>query len=280
MRESSRAPQPKPAMLISYVVNRFVVLSSLARAASAHEASQDNLSSSLFRFVGIRASQLHIFSIAPSTLRPWFAKNGFLPCASLASTRPPRMNFPQHRYHSRQKKLSSLLPPFNPWNEYAAVHISLPPAHIRLRNARAFPLLPAALASVPIGIVSVRVRVRRGCLLCPQFHFGPRCSGVGSQTHRIPRHQLIGSYGCIQIEPCARMGSRNCSGVGDSSSGSPRGFYSSPPRVWRSSLEQRPGSTKERAILDRYHYGHGHSDMCACLTSILCSLISLIFVLH
>jgi hypothetical protein len=55
-------------MLISYVVNRLVVLSSLARAASAHEASQDNLSSSLFRFFGIRASQHHVFSIAPSTL--------------------------------------------------------------------------------------------------------------------------------------------------------------------------------------------------------------------
>jgi len=110
VRESSRAPQPKPAMLISYVVNRFVVLSSLARAASAHEASQDNLSSSLFRFVGIRASQLHIFSIAPSTLRPWFAKNAFLPCASLASTRPPRMNFPQHRYHSRKKNFLRFFP--------------------------------------------------------------------------------------------------------------------------------------------------------------------------
>jgi len=29
-----------------------------------------------------------------------------------------------------------------------------------LRNARAFPLLPAALASVPFGFVLVRVRVR------------------------------------------------------------------------------------------------------------------------
>jgi len=31
-----------------------------------------------------------------------------------------------------------------------------------LRNARAFPLLPAALASVPFGFVLVRVRVRMG----------------------------------------------------------------------------------------------------------------------
>jgi len=30
-----------------------------------------------------------------------------------------------------------------------------------LRNARAFPLLPAALASVPFGFVLVRVRVLR-----------------------------------------------------------------------------------------------------------------------
>jgi hypothetical protein len=29
-----------------------------------------------------------------------------------------------------------------------------------VRNARAFPLLPAALASVPFGFVLVRVRVR------------------------------------------------------------------------------------------------------------------------
>jgi len=32
-----------------------------------------------------------------------------------------------------------------------------------LRNARAFPLLPAALASVPFGFVLVRVRVRYFC---------------------------------------------------------------------------------------------------------------------
>jgi len=56
------------------------------------------------RLYDIRTSELHIFSIAPSTLRPWLAKNVFfLPCASLASTRPPRMNFPQHRYHSQRK---------------------------------------------------------------------------------------------------------------------------------------------------------------------------------
>jgi len=33
-----------------------------------------------------------------------------------------------------------------------------------LRNARAFPLLPAALASVPFGFVLVRVRVRSAVL--------------------------------------------------------------------------------------------------------------------
>ena len=30
-------------------------------------------------------------------------KKKFLPCASLASTRPPGMNFPRHRYHSQRK---------------------------------------------------------------------------------------------------------------------------------------------------------------------------------
>jgi len=73
-------------MLISFVVIRFVALSSLARAASAHEASEDNFSSSLLRFYDIRASQLHIFSIAPSTLRPWLAKMVFLSCAPLANS--------------------------------------------------------------------------------------------------------------------------------------------------------------------------------------------------
>ena len=34
-----------------------------------------------------------------------------------------------------------------------------------LRNARAFPLLPAALASVSFGFVLVRVRVRENFLL-------------------------------------------------------------------------------------------------------------------
>jgi hypothetical protein len=128
-------------MLVSFVVICFVALSSLARAASAHEASQDNFSSSLFRFYDIRASQLHIFNIAPSALRPWLAKMVFLPFVPLGSTRPPRMNFPQHRSHSQQK-IPSLQPPFNPWNEYAAVHITLPPAHIRVRN---YPLLPKIL---------------------------------------------------------------------------------------------------------------------------------------
>jgi len=36
-----------------------------------------------------------------------------------------------------------------------------------LRNARAFPLLPAALASVPFGFVLVRVRVR----FLPSTHY-------------------------------------------------------------------------------------------------------------
>jgi len=68
-----------------------------------------------------------------------FSVQGSVLKFSLAFTRPPRMNFPQHK---RQKKYPSRLPPFNPWNEYAAVHISPPPAHIRVRN---FPILPKIL---------------------------------------------------------------------------------------------------------------------------------------
>jgi len=39
-----------------------------------------------------------------------------------------------------------------------------------LRNARAFPLLPAALASVPFGFVLVRVRVQSVLHYCNQAH--------------------------------------------------------------------------------------------------------------
>jgi hypothetical protein len=59
-----------------------------------------------------------------------------------------------------------------------------------LRNARAFPLLPAALASVPFGFVLVRVRVRcaqvkivnRKCVEARKF--GPPLSKVEA-VHEI-----------------------------------------------------------------------------------------------
>jgi len=57
-----------------------------------------------------------------------------------------------------------------------------------LRNARAFPLLPAALASVPFGFVLVRVRVHEKrnnyVVLFPRFlvHFG----APGKQSLKSP----------------------------------------------------------------------------------------------
>jgi len=52
--------------------------------------------------------------------------------------------------------------------------------------------------------------------------------GNGSQTHGILQHWLFGSQSLVQTEACTQMGSRNCSGMGDSSSGSPEGLRCSP----------------------------------------------------
>ena len=108
---SPRAATPRPPRPRS----RQMLLHYTSRAASPRPPRSrfyDFRTSPRSRLYDIRTSELHIFSIAPSTLRPWLAKNVFfLPCASLASTRPPRMNFPQHRYHSQRKIFLLLLHP-------------------------------------------------------------------------------------------------------------------------------------------------------------------------
>ena len=52
-----------------------------------------------------------------------------------------------------------------------------------------------------------------------------RLSGLESrQTHGFLQHWLFRSQSLVQTEACTQMGSRNCSGMGDSSSGSPEGL--------------------------------------------------------
>jgi hypothetical protein len=48
------------------------------------------------------------------------------------------------------------------------------------------------------------------------------------QTHGFLQHWLFGSQSLVQTEACTQMGSRNCSGMGDSYSGSPEGLRCSP----------------------------------------------------
>ena len=68
----------------------------------------------------------------------------------------------------------------------------------------------------------------------------------------------------VQTEACTQMGSRNCSGMGDSSPGSPEDFVVFPSSAGgNSSFELHSQSTEERATLGRYHHFHGHSGMCA-----------------
>jgi len=179
VRDSSRAPQPKPVMLISFFFIFFFKAVAIVSPVDKHPSTGCERAPELHNpnppcssRMSSTASSSCLHSLAPhpptrppkiiflhhfsassasallnitssASRRPHFDRGSpkFLTCASLASTRPPRVNFPQHRYHSRQK-LPSLLPPFNPLNEYAAVHISLPPAHIRVRN---IPLLPMIL---------------------------------------------------------------------------------------------------------------------------------------
>jgi len=47
-------------------------------------------------------------------------------------------------------------------------------------------------------------------------------------THGFLQHWLFRSQSLVQTEACTQMGSRNCSGIGDSSSGSPEGLRCSP----------------------------------------------------
>jgi hypothetical protein len=57
----------------------------------------------------------------------------------------------------------------------------------------------------------------------------------------------------------------SCSGMGDSSSGSPEGldFVVVPSSAGgNSSFELHSQSTEERATLGRYHHFRGHSGMC------------------
>ena len=49
-----------------------------------------------------------------------------------------------------------------------------------------------------------------------------------ARKHGILQHWLFGSQSPVQAEACTKMGSRNCSGMGDSSSGSPAKFRGSP----------------------------------------------------
>jgi len=42
------------------------------------------------------------------------------------------------------------------------------------------------------------------------------------------RHEIFRSQSLVQTEACTQMGSRKCSGMGDSSSGSPEGLRCSP----------------------------------------------------
>jgi len=66
---------------------------------------------------------------------------------------------PQEHHQSRSSFWAAQTHRKN-WRNGHVVHQRLIPHLLCLRNARAFPLLPAALASVPFGFVLVRVRVR------------------------------------------------------------------------------------------------------------------------
>ena len=77
-------------------------------------------------------------------------------------------------------------------------------------------------------------------------------SGNGSQTHGILQHWLFGSQSLVQTEACTPMGSRNCSGMGDSSSGSLEGLRCGSPLDTRGEAEV-PGAacpeTEQRRAL-------------------------------
>ena len=78
---------------------------------------------------------------------------------------------------------------------------------------------------------------------------------------------ILGSQSLVQTEACTQMGSRNCSGMGESSSGSLdrlRDFvvvHSS--AGGNSSFELFSQSMEERSTSDRYHHFYDHSGMCA-----------------
>ena len=96
----------------------------------------------------------------------------------------------------------------------------------------------------PLDYSSIKNKIKRGKMSTAVFFskslvdtgvlplistsFGPRRSGNGSQTHGILQHWLFGSQSLVQTEAFTQMGSRNCPGMGDSSSGSPEGLRCSP----------------------------------------------------
>ena len=73
-----------------------------------------------------------------------------------------------------------------------------------MRNARAFPLLPAALASVPFGFVLVRVRVRKAAqLFIPPTPSWKRASiGGGDEDGGVGRRDSgdVGSGLCGEVD--------------------------------------------------------------------------------
>ena len=109
-----------------------------------------------------------------------------------------------------------------------------------------------------------RERYRGGLCRHKKPHFRPRRSGNGSQTHSILKHWLFGSQGLVQTEACTQMGSCSCSGMSDTSFGSPEGLRCNPSSAGgNSSTELNSQSTEKRSTLGRYHHFHGHSGMCA-----------------
>jgi len=67
-----------------------------------------------------------------------------------------------------------------------------------LRNARAFPLLPAALASVPFGFVLVRVRVRVRRFTNDEEW---TCTAYCTSTLQYRSVSVIMQLKCIPYEP-------------------------------------------------------------------------------
>ena len=144
-----------------------------------------------------------------------------------------------------------------------------------MRNARAFPLLPAALASVPFGFVLVRVRV-----LAPVIgRYGGASSDLSLILDLVAReinwemarkHTAFYNIGISEAEALFRKklarkwGHAIARGWASLLLDRLRDFVVVPSSAGgNSSFELHSQSTEERATLDRYHHFHGHSGMCA-----------------